>query len=162
MPDLSNLNIPVVALVIAVIGIAILLVILAWYIVMRSTFRKKVYAKIIDTAKRPVKDKKKKKPLTPQEQLAILQKGDPLEQITYQYSPIYEYEYNNKNFRTPSGFYTLKQNIFKLNTIKKIYIDPQNPERLFDLRFYRANLLRAGIMGLILIAVAAVLIFIFR
>lgn len=162
MPDLSGLNIPAVALVIAGIGLTILLVILVWYIVMRSTFRKKVYAKIIDTAKRPVKDKKKKKPLTPQEQLAILKKGDPLEQITYQYSPIYEYEYNNKNFRTPSGFYTLKQNIFKLNTIKKIYIDPQNPEKLFDLRFYRANLLRAGIMGIILIGIAAVLIFFFN
>ena len=162
MPDLSGLNIPAVALVIAGIGLTILLVILVWYIVMRSTFRKKVYAKIIDTAKRPVKDKKKKKTLTPQEQLAILKKGDPLEQITYQYSPIYEYEYNNKNFRTPSGFYTLKQNIFKLNTIKKIYIDPQNPEKLFDLRFYRANLLRAGIMGIILIGIAAVLIFFFN
>lgn len=162
MPDLSNFNIPVVALVIAVIGIAVLLVILIWYIAMRSTFKTKVYAKIIDTAKRPVKDKKKKKPLTPQEQIAILKKGDPLEQVTYQYSPIYEYEYNNKNFRTPSGFYSLKQNIFKLNTVKKIYIDPKNPERLFDLRFYRANLLRAGIMGMILIAISAVLILYFK
>lgn len=162
MPDLSSLNVPAVALVIAVIGIVILLVILVWYIVMRSTFRKKVYAKIIDTAKRPVRENKKKKPLTPQEQIAILKRGDPLEQAVYQYSPIYEYEYNNKNFRTPSGFYSLKQNLFKLNTVKKIYIDPKNPERLFDLRFYRANLLRAGIMGIILIAVAVLLIFYFR
>ena len=162
MPDLSSLNVPAVALVIAVIGIVILLVILVWYIVMRSTFRKKVYAKIIDTAKRPVRENKKKKPLTPQEQIAMLKRGDPLEQAVYQYSPIYEYEYNNKNFRTPSGFYSLKQNLFKLNTVKKIYIDPKNPERLFDLRFYRANLLRAGIMGIILIAVAVLLIFYFR
>ena len=162
MPDLSNFNVPVVALVIAIIGIVILLIILVWYIVMRSTFRKKVYAKIIDTAKRPVRDKKKKKTLTPQEQIAILKKGDPLEQVTYQYSPIYEYEYNNKNFRIPSGFYSLKQNIFKLNTVKKIYIDPNNPEKLFDLRFYRANLLRAGIMGIILIAISAVLIIYFQ
>ena len=162
MPDLSDLNVPVVALVIAGIGMTILLIILVWYIIMRVTFRKKVYAKIIDTAKRPVKDKKKKKPLTPQEQIAILKKGDPLEQFTYQYSPIYEYEYNNKSFRTPSGFYTLKQNIFKLNTVKKIYIDPDDPNRLFDLRFYRANLVRAGIMGIILIAVAGILIFFFH
>ena len=142
MPDLSNFNVPVVALVIAIIGIVILLIILVWYIVMRSTFRKKVYAKIIDTAKRPVRDKKKKKTLTPQEQIAILKKGDPLEQVTYQYSPIYD--------------------IFKLNTVKKIYIDPNNPEKLFDLRFYRANLLRAGIMGIILIAISAVLIIYFQ
>ena len=47
MPDLSGLNIPAVALVIAGIGLTILLVILVWYIVMRSTFRKKVYAKMV-------------------------------------------------------------------------------------------------------------------
>ena len=162
MPELSFFNIPAVALIIAVIGVIILLILLIWYIVMRSTFRKRVYAKIIDTAKRPLQDKKKKKTLTPQEQIAILKKGDPLEQVTYQYSPIYEYEYNNKNFRTPSGFYTLKQNMFKLNTIKRIYIDPNSPDRLLDFRFYRANILRAGIMGIILIAIGAVLILYFR
>ncbi len=158
MPELSSFNLPTVALIIAVIGVLILAVILVWYLVMRSTFKTGVYAKIIDTARRPVQEKKKKKELTPQEQIAILKKGDPLEQVTYQYSPIYEYEYRDKNFRTPSGFYTLKQNMFKLNTVKKIYIDPYHPEKLLDFRFYRANLLRAGIMGMMLIAIAVILI----
>lgn len=157
-----SINTPVVALIIAVIGAAILLVILIWYIVMRSTYKTKVYAKIIDTARRPIQDKKKKKELTPQEKIEILKKGDPLHQVTYQYSPIYEYEYQNKNFRTPSGFYSLKQNMFKLNTVKKIYIDPHNPDKLLDFRFYRANILRAGMMGMILIGIAVILILYFR
>lgn len=162
MSDILFFNVPTVALIIAILGVIILSVLLVWYIVMRSTFRKGIYAKIIDTAKRPVRDKKKKKELTPQEKIAILKKGDPLDQAVYQYSPIYEYEYNNKNFRTPSGFYSLKQNIFKLNTVKKIYIDPNHPEKLLDFRFYRANILRAGIMGIILIAIAVILIMYFQ
>lgn len=155
-------NAPAVALTIAVSGIVILLTIMIWYLVMRNIYRVSIYAKIIDTAKRPVQDKKKKKEMSVQEQIEILKKGDPLNQTVYQYSPIYEYEYNNKNFKTPSGFYTTRQNMFKPNSIKKIYLNPHNPNKILDLKFYRGNILRAGIMGVLLIVIALVMALCFK